>query len=159
MTEYVALQGLMAPGTNVFGYRRGDPVGEAVVESWGLVLGEHVAEGTELPADAVPGTPVRPDEAGTRGEWEAWAVANGMSAEDAARVSQDDLEAVQAAEEPAPAARPADNAPKAEWVTYAIGQGADETWARDSATTKANLQAYEPVGDPVAIAATEANQG
>lgn len=160
MTEYVALRGLQAPGTSVFGYQRGDLVGESVVEAWGLVLGDDVAEGTEVPepAPAIPAT--RPGAADTRATWEAWAVANGMTPEDAENASQDDLESYEPVQQGGRPQRPADSAPKADWVAYAIAQGADERWAKDSATTKANLQAYEPApGDTIATAATEANSG
>lgn len=161
MTDYVALRGIQAPGTTVFGYRRGDRVDESVVASWNLNVGTgpdaDVAEGTDVPADTAT-VAVRPGPEGTRADWEAFAVAGGMSEQDAAVASQDELESAPAeAETPV---RPADSAPKAEWQAYAVALGADEAWARDSATTKVNLQAYEPpVGDTVAIAATEANQG
>lgn len=170
MTDYVALGGIKAPGTSVYGYQRGDRIPPDVVEKWDLTVGLDVAEGTDLPVDELP-APERPGESATRGDWEKWAVANGMSEAEAAAVSQDKLEAVEAkdvtpaesepvSEQGDQPVRPADSAPKAEWQAYAVALGADEAWARDSATTKANLQAYEPpVGDTVAVAATEANQG
>lgn len=172
MTDYVALTGIKAPNTAVYGYQRGDLVHENVVQNWGLTVGSDVAEGTELPDDAEPVAPMeRPGAEGTRADWEKWAIYNGLPEASAAVASQDELEAVTAPEpdavpddEPSEQGeqpvRPADSAAKAEWVDYAIALGADPQWARDSTTTKANLQAYEPpVGDTVAVAATEANQG
>lgn len=167
MTDYVALGGIKAPGTAVYGYQRGDRVHEDVVNRWGLTVGLDVAEGLDVPPDELP-APVRPGEGATRAEWEKWAVANGMSEAEAAAVSQDKLEAIEAA--PAPVAgeseqgeqpvRPADTAPKADWQAYAKALGADETWAYASSTTKADLQAYEPApGDTIAVAATDLNQG
>jgi hypothetical protein len=160
MTDYVALTGIMAPNTNVYGYQRGDRVHESVVSSWNLRIGTDVEEGAELPAEVTSAPAVRPGAESTRADWEKWAVVNGMSEQDAAAASQDDLEAADGTSEQGDRPeRPADSAPKAEWQAYAVALGADEMWARDSATTKANLQAYEPpVGDTVAVAATEANQ-
>jgi hypothetical protein len=161
MTDYVALKGILQPGTSVFGYQRGHAVPAEVVESWNLVLDDDVAEGTRLPADGNAAV-ARPAEGANRADLESYAVATGaLTQKQAAEASQDDLEAVATAEDQ-PAAeqpvRPADSAAKADWVAYALAQGADPQWANDSATTKANLQAYEPpVGDTVAEAATEAN--
>lgn len=155
MGQYTARGGIQAPGTAVFGYQRGDDVRASVVEAWGLVVGDHVVEGPLTDDDRPASAP--PSEADTRVTWEAWAVANGMSAEDAESASMEDLRAVGA--EPADD-RPADSAKKSEWVDYAIKRGAEESWARDDSTTKANLQAWTPApGDTVAVAATEANQG
>lgn len=161
--EYTALQGIMAPNTSVFGYRRGDAVSAQVVDDWALEVGADVCEG-DLDPDA-PVEPVvpKPDPDGTRGEWEAWALAEGMPADDVATASMDDLQGWQPEHEPAAVAgdpnRPADSAKKADWAAYAESRGADSQWANDPNTTKANLQAYEPeVGDPVALSATDAAQ-
>lgn len=173
MTAYTALRGILAPGTSVYGYHRGAPVAGQVVDAWGLVVGEandpdaDVVSG-DLPAGELESVPLgRPTEADNRATWEAWAIANGMSEQDAAEVSQEDLEAVEAVPDAEPAAgqgdqpvRPADSAKKADWVAYAEARGADPAWAGADSTTKADLQAYEPpVGDTIAAAATEANQG
>lgn len=165
MIDYVALAGIKAPNTAVYGYQRGDRVHENVVQSWGLIVGSDVAEGTELPDDSEP-APVmeRPGPEGTRADWEKWAVYNGMPESSVSVASQDELEAVHGEQPPneqgEQPVRPADGAKKAEWQEYAAKLGADETWAYADSTTKADLQAYEPpVGDTVAVAATEANQG
>jgi hypothetical protein len=164
MTDYVALKGILQPGTSVFGYQRGHAVPAEVVESWNLVVDDDVAEGTSLPADGEAAV-ARPAEGANRADLESYAVATGaLTQKQAAEASQDDLEAVATAEDQPPSeqgeqlVRPADSAAKADWVAYALAQGADPQWANDSATTKANLQAYEPpVGDTVAESATEAN--
>lgn len=164
---YTAREAIMAPGTSVFGYRRGHEVPPEVVESWELTVGPdgQVVEGplTEE-SERLAQTP--PSEADTRVTWEAWAVANGMSAEDAENATMDDLQAIRPAEAVTEPERPADSAKKAEWVDYVVARAGDDEqlkiWARDDATTKANLQAWEPgavtPGDTVAVAATEANQ-
>lgn len=166
MSDYTALHGILAPGTSVFGYHRGAPISAQVVEEWGLTVGEvndpdaDVVAG-DLPADAPAGRIVpRPDAGANRARWEGYAIANGMPAAEAMVASQEDLETVVTTPQGDQPERPADSAPKADWVAYAIERGADEQWARDSATTKANLQAYEPqVGDTIAVAATEMSQG
>jgi hypothetical protein len=97
--EYTALQSIPAPGTSVFGYRRGDEVSGYVVKSWGLVVGDHVVEG-DLDESAGPAqTMPRPTAADTRATWESWAIAQGMTPEQAAEASQEDLES---ADKPAP---------------------------------------------------------
>lgn len=166
MSTYTALGSIAPPGSLVFGYHRGDRVEEGVVENWHLVVGEDVVEG-ELPTEELPTTvPVaRPSEDATRADWEAYAVANGMEPEKAAEVAQEDLEAVEPVEpetvevpvETAPTDRPAESANKAEWIAYvtANGSDADRMWAKADGTTKANLIAWEPAGDPVAVAAGE----
>lgn len=171
MKDYVALIDIPVPGTSVFGYRRGHAVPESVVQNWELAVGEQVAEGTQLPEDDESGATMgRPGPEATRATWEKWAVANGMSQEDAAVAAQEALEKVEAKkadaepsvpDDAAPVApeRPADSAAKAEWVKFVVDSGGDPQWANDSATTKANLQAWEPVvGDTVAVSATEANR-
>ena len=67
--------------------------------------------------------------------------------------------------------RPADSAKKADWVAYVEKLGADKEWAQADSTTRADLQAWQPdtqaaptvgvapVGDPVAVAASEAIKG
>jgi hypothetical protein len=78
-----------------------------------------------------------------------------MTADEASAASQDDLESV----DPADDGRPADAAVKAEWVAYVVGAGADEAWANDKGTTKADLQAWKPgqvkAGDTVAQSLSE----
>jgi len=165
-----ALHRLSAPGTLVAGYQRGDEIREEVAEAWELVLGEDVSEerpDLEPPAPVVP----RPGPGDNRVAWETWARANGMSEEDAAAATQDDLESFEPAAndervESGPV-RPADSAKKAEWVTYVSkhpqATAEDQAWAGDDATTKADLQAWQPgparSGDPVAEAATEQANG
>jgi hypothetical protein len=101
MNEFTALQGILAPGTAVYGYQRGHEVPAAVVEAWGLTVGDQVCEG-DLDADApAPVAVPRPGPESNRAAWESWAIANGWKAEDAAEASIEDLEAVA----PAPALR------------------------------------------------------
>lgn len=166
---FVALRALQAPGTMVFGFQPGDPVPAGTVESWELVIGTDVRPTNTA---AVP----RPDDSAGRAEWEAYAIGQGMPIPDAQAASLEDLRATPEPEpdehgnpaeakplpDPdAPMERPGDDARKAEWVSYAKSLGADETWADDKATTKADLMAYEPrpapdeVGDPLAVNATE----
>jgi hypothetical protein len=161
--EYTALEGLQAPGTMVFGYQRGDAVPADVVERWGLEVGTQVVEGDltdDTPASAAA---VRPGPEGTRSDWEAWAVANGMPADEAAERSLEDLESYESDAEPAAVAgtdRPADSARKSEWVAYAKRLGADPEWADSPDTLKADLQAFEPAaGDSVAVEASELDHG
>lgn len=176
MTDYVALGPIYAPGTSVAGYQRGHAVPASVVEAWELTVGDgpdaQVAEGSDLPAHGGLSPMDRPGPEANRSTWEKWAVVNGMSAEDAAAAAQEALEKIEAKkadaeafetieewDRPDPAERPADSAPKADWIRYVIDSGGDRQWANDSATTKANLQAWQPAtGDTVAVAATEANQ-
>lgn len=175
MTDYVARKALFAPGTSVAGYQRGHAVPESVVENWGLEVGDtdeaDVSEGTTLSENEAEKPMQRPGPEATRSTWEQWAVANGMSQEDAAAAAQEALEKVGAkktVEEPIAAeqseqgtvvARPADSAPKADWIAYVVASGGDEQWANDSTTTKANLQAWAPAtGDTVAESASEAQQ-
>lgn len=167
MATFTALRGIQAPGQAVFGYQRGFDVPAEVVESWGLIVGDASDPEAEVVEGSLdPETPVaepalaRPSEADNRATWEAWARANGMDADEVAEASIETLMGVKGKEQGAVLDRPADSATKAEWVKYAIARGADEKWARDGSTTKADLQAYEPgAGDTVAVAATEANQG
>lgn len=166
--SYIAMGTISAPGTLVAGYRRGDPVPDSVVENWNLVVGEDVADG-DLPEVDGSSPMRRPGVEDTRATWERWAVANGMSPEDAATVSQEELEDTGPSDEGAPSDpdRPADSAKKAEWVAYVQGRAGDDeqtvAWAGDDSTTKAQLQAWQPgqtvVGDPVALAATEQANG
>lgn len=162
--EYTALTSISPPGSLVYGYHRGDPVAGSVVENWGLVVGEQVVEGPLDPEAETAPVLTRPTPEATRGEWEAWAVANGMDPERASQVAQEDLEAVEPAEEDEPvdgdappAERPAESAVKADWVAYVSARGseADKTWAAQTSTTKAELMAWEPAGDPIAVDASE----
>lgn len=156
--EYTALQTIHAPGSFAAGYQRGDAVTADVVGNWDLVVGEHVCEG-DLVENEGPAPMVRPGPEANRATWEAWAVANGMSEDEAAEAQMEDLEAAGPQDPNAPADpdRPADSARKADWVDYAVGRGLDQDTAEGM--TKAELQEWQPeVGDPVALAATEANQ-
>jgi hypothetical protein len=158
--QYTARSGIKAPDTAVFGYRRGDDVPPSVVEAWGLTVGDEVSEGP-LPVDDEVRPSGPPTEADTRATWESWAVANGMDADKAAVAPMDELQAVGA--NPADD-RPADSAKKSEWVDWVVARGADESWARDGATTKADLQNWTAgeeatAGDTVASSPAEANQG
>lgn len=157
-----ALHTLRAPGALVAGYQRGDEIHEAVAESWGLTEEDVSTErpGSEPKAVVTP----RPDEGANRAAWEGWALANGMSEEDVAAATQDDLEAFEP-DGTTDSNRPADSAKKAEWVRYVQGRTDDEgvkSWAGADTTTKADLQGWTPetrVGDPVAVAATDQANG
>ena len=158
MNEFTALGPIAAPGTSVFGYQRGDAVPAQVVTDWQLD-DTQVCQG-DLPAGpaARPAFPV-PDETATRGDWEDWAIAEGMDPDQAASISMDDLQAWRPAQSAAAdGERPADSAKKAEWVDYAVRRGADHGWAEQQ--TKADLQAWEPAQptDTVAAAASEADK-
>lgn len=176
---YTALGNLAAPGTLVYGYRRGDEVPDSVVENWGLTIGEN-GDVIDGPLDAVDtpvgGAPVRPGVEDNRSTWEAWGIANGMTPEEADAASQEDLEAAGPQEHGAVAdqtevdhPRPADSAKKSEWVLYVNDHpqatAEDQAWAGDDSTTKADLQGWQPgasepeVGDPVAVEATERANG
>lgn len=161
--EFTARAAIKAPGTTVFGYRRGDAVSAQVVEAWELTVGDandpeaDVVEG-DLP-EGVPDEPQmgRPGEADNRAAWEAWGRAHGMSESEAIESSLEDLYAIQDEAAVTTTTRPADSAKKSEWQAYATKLGADETWAYADSTTKADLQNYHP-GDTIALAATEASQ-
>lgn len=165
--EFTALTSLHAPGTLVAGYRRGDEIKGAVIDAWGLEEGTDYVAG-DLPADGAPAPVARPADEANRAEWEAYARANGMAADDAAGASIEDLQAV---EPDAPAddyPRPADSAKKAEWVTYVSNHpkatDRDKQWAGEEGTTKANLMEWQPSepehsGDPIAESASEAING
>lgn len=161
-----ALRTIEAPGSLVAGYRAGDEVHPAVIESWGLVVGEDVAE--DRPDPDAPATTVvpRPDEGANRAAWEAYALANGMSADDVAAATQEDLEGVEQAEPAEDHPRPAATAKKSEWVLYVNDHpqatAEDQAWAGDDTTTRAQLQEWQPLGqlgDPVAVEATERANG
>jgi hypothetical protein len=170
---YVALGTIRRPGTMVNGYQRGDGVPSEVVDAWELVVGEQV-----MPFDT--GVVGRPTEDGTRADWQAYAIGQGMSPEDAAAASLDDLIAAYPDEErdtealPVPGSmpvRPEADARKADWVAYVIAMGADREWANAKGTTKAELQDWDEstgpghatptpeVGDPLAMNATELANG
>lgn len=161
---YRALAALRAPGTMVNGYQTGDGVPATVVESWELTVGADV-----LPIDTSV-VPRPSDDEDARRPWEAYAIGQGTDIAEAQAMSLDQLRKVKevktAEPEPvkAPADRPEPNALKADWVTWAIANGADKSWANDNATTKAALQEYHPnllvaptvpVGDRVAESASE----
>jgi hypothetical protein len=163
---YVTLAPVGPPGSLIYGYQAGEVIADEVVENWQLdeTQVKHVEPGAEneaVPAEPTAVEPVRPGPEANRAEMEAYAVAIGaMSAEEAADASQDDLWAVESdsTDEPAPETsdRPTDSALKAEWVEYVVRAGADEPWARDKATTKDDLMAWQPAaGDTVAVSASE----
>jgi hypothetical protein len=158
---YIALAPLRPPGSLVAGYQPGDPVSDDVVAAWDLddTQVREVEAGSETDIAtlaAVAPALVKPGPEANRAELEAYAVAIGaMTADEASAASQDDLESV----DPADDGRPTDAAVKAEWVAYVVGAGADETWANDKSTTKADLQAWKPgqvkAGDTVAQSLSE----
>lgn len=176
-TPYVALVPLKAPGTMVFGYQPGDGVPAATVEAWELTVGLEV-----LPRDT--SVVARPDkDSDDRVAWEAYVIGQGRPREEVIAASLADLKKtpepavdeetgapVPLADPFAPPERPSPDAKKAEWIEYVIATGADKAWANDRATTKADLQDYEPknvargpaetvvtppVGDTVAANASE----
>ena len=152
--EYTALQGIQAPGTAVFGYQRGDAVTADVVSNWDLKVGSDVCEGDLL--EEVPTSETgaqRPDDGANYATWQAWAIANGMPADQAEDASMDDLQGWERPDDSV--TRPADSANKATWVAYVEANGADKEWAEAGTTTKADLQNWQ-VGDMVAVAASEA---
>lgn len=154
---FVALVPLRAPGTMVYGFQRGDGVPEGTVTAWELEVGVDVAP---LNTGAVP----RPEDDADRAQWEAYAIGQGVDAEQARAASLDELRETpepetqdngdQAAILPLPdptagPVRPDADAKKAEWVTYTKEVGADATWADDRSTTKADLMDFEPKSDAV----------
>src|SRR4029453_17879861 len=96
----------------------------------------------------------KPESGAERHEWEAFAIGQGWTLEDAREASMKDLRAIPerdpeqpARELPDPDAapdRPSESAVKAEWIEWAVANGADETWANDKATTKAELMDFQP---------------
>lgn len=156
MNDYTALEGIMAPNTAVFGYQRGDAVGADVVENWGLEVGVQVCEGDlteEVAASQTGGQ--RPGPEATYGDWQAWAIANGMPTPDAGVATIEQLQNYDSPD--ADSSRPADSANKAAWVAYVEGLGASSAWAEASTTTKADLQAWQP-GDVQEDVATDPDQ-
>lgn len=160
MSDYIALTYLQAPDSLVFGYAPGDYVAAEVVQDWGL---------TDEQVEPAPGyQPARPaDDNDDRDGWELYVMGQGTSEEDAKAASLDDLKAMYEAP-PAPeppawqlndqqateaetateaaelsGARPTDSAAKADWIAYVVGQGADETWANASSTTKDDLRNWQ----------------
>jgi hypothetical protein len=144
---YVALRPIKQPGTLLTAYRDGDGLPANAVDEWDLIVGEDV-----MPVrDDVIG---RPDDDADRARWEAFAIGQGWSPEDAREASMADLRAVperdpelpaRRLDEPQPAPdRPAESAVKAEWVEWAVANG----------TTKAELQEFQPDGEQSAEAAT-----
>jgi hypothetical protein len=127
---YTALHSLAAPGTLVFGYHRGDPVEQSVVENWGLTVGGDVAEGTI--EDIAQSTPVaiRPGPEANRAAWESYAIAGGLSEKAAAAAAIEELQAERDTK----------------------GKAAERPAGSKKATAP-------PVGDPVALAASEAIKG
>lgn len=169
---YTALTSIGPPGSMVFGYRRGDEVAADVVDTWGLVVGEHVTTDPIDPTSETVTPPPVPGPEDTVSTWQGFAVSRGMDPADADAADIEELQAYaednQPAEgEAATVARPADGAVKSAWVDYVVAAGGDESWARDGATTKADLQGWSPLhakttdgpaGDPVAMSATRSIQ-
>jgi hypothetical protein len=166
---FIAIAPLSPPESLVYGYQPGDPVGDDVVEAWELgedkvqwVEPEEVGSLEVVPVSPESAGPARPGPEANRAELESYAVRVGaMTAEEAAVASQDDLESVEPQEQ-ADDGRPAESAVKADWIAYVVQTGADESWANDKATTKADLMAWEPsgaarpaAGDTIAVALTE----
>lgn len=169
---YRALKAFGPPGTAVNGYQRGDGVPQDVVDNWELEVGIDV-EPTDTAVIGYPG------EGADRKDWEAWAIGQGMPADEARAASLDDL--IAAYPEPEPDAdgnlppgepladstarpeRPDETALKAAWIAYVTASGADKTWANEKATTKADLMAWDPgqgfqrpvVGDTIAASLSE----
>lgn len=159
---YIATAPVGPPGSLIRGYQPGDEVPDQVVADWDLDDTQvHQVDADEDGRPIVPDEPVapvlpRPGPEANYAAWQAWAVANGMDPAEAEDADMADLQAYGAepANEDDPN-RPADSALKADWLTYVKGQGADADWA-DTAT-KADLMAWQPtVGDPVAVAASDA---
>lgn len=148
---YRALRAIKSPGMLYLAYNEGDGVSQSAVDNWGLVVGEDVLP---VRTDVIP----RPDDEALRPEWEAFAIGQGMSVQDAQAASLTDLRTIPApgpetAPEvlpvpPAMPGRPADDAVKAEWVRYVLALGADEVWATAKSTTRADLMDYEALGGP-----------
>lgn len=139
---YTALTSIGPPGSMVFGYRRGDEVASDVVDAWGLVVGEHV---TTDPADAEADAstpPVRPGPEDTLSTWQAYAVSRGMDADKADSADMEELQAyADKADAPAPS-------------------GSEKAAPRKRTAAKTtDRPAGEPVGDPVAMSATESTNG
>ena len=169
--EYEALTDIPAPGTMVFAFRAGHRVPASSVENWELRVGEQVRP---LNTGVIP----RPEDDSDRRAWEGYAIGQGMATEEAQAASLDDLRAAypetdepaEVRDLPSPTDRPADSDVKADWITWAVANGADETWAKDKSTTKAELMDWtvpdrsdsgpDPeVGDPVALSATQMANG
>lgn len=165
--DYVALRRIPAPGTLVNAYQRGDGVSQSAVDNWEMVIGEDVAP---LRSDVV----ARPTDDGSRADWVAYDIGQGMDPADAEAASLDDLiAAYPEPAEPHPLAdptaipdRPADSAKKDVWIAYVVALGADEEWANAGDTTKTNLMEWEKPnrsdnlpGDPLAVSATEQANG
>jgi hypothetical protein len=172
--EFVALTSFGPPGSMVRGYNRGDRVDAAVVENWGLTVGE---DGDVMPlrTDAIP----RPDADADRPDWERFAIGQGWSEADAREAKLSELKAIKEPEPDGPGnppavtalpdptaapVRPDDSAAKADWVKYVVASGGDVEWANAKGTTKADLQTWSkdaPVAasDPVAASAAEQANG
>lgn len=125
----------------VAGYRKGDDVPAAAVENLKLVVGTDV-----MPADRniVP----RPARSAARGEWEAYALGQGMDLDKAHDMSRDQLrdaypDQVRDDVMPLP---PAAAALKADWVDYAVVRGLPR--AEAEVLTKDDLMGqFGPKGD------------
>ena len=164
---YRALRAIKSPGMMYDAYQPGDGVSQSAVDNWHLVIGEDV---TPVRTGVVP----RPEGDAPREAWEAFAIGQGMTVDEAREASLKDLRKIPAPDPeaaPGPLAdpsaapeRPGDDAVKAEWVAYALAIGADEEWATAKSTTRADLMDYEAVGgptsgDPAAAAANEQANG
>ena len=163
--DFIALETIKAPGTaGMPAYFRGDGVPASTVENWSLVVGEQV-----MPLNT--GAVARPDDDGDRAAWEAYAIGQGMTVDEAREASLKELRSVPPPDDQVPPEdlpnpvspeRPDENAAKAEWVAWARANGADEDWAGAKSTTKADLIAFDPSaphGDVVAEAADEQTNG
>jgi hypothetical protein len=150
---YRALRKIRQPGTLEVPYGEGDMLPANAVTEWGLVVGEDVVPVRD---DVI----ARPDAGAERAEWEAFAIGQGWTLTDAREASMKDLRAIPERDPNEPARmlgdpdaapdRPADGAVKADWIAWAVANGADEVWANDKGTTKADLQDYQPSDDATA---------
>jgi hypothetical protein len=166
---YRALRKIRQPGTLEVPYGEGDMLPANAVTEWGLVVGEDVVPVRD---DVI----ARPDAGAERAEWEAFAIGQGWTLTDAREASMKDLRAIPERDPNEPARmlddpdraseRPSESAVKADWIAWVVANGADETWANDKGTTKADLQEYQadteataPRTDSVAEAADEQTNG
>jgi hypothetical protein len=161
--DYEATETILSP-SGVRAYNAGDGVPADVVDTW-----DHVQVGQNVKpahADVI----ARPAKNAARGEWEKYALGQGMARDEAENLTRADLIAAYpedtqpAGEQTAQAAashpqtdvvalqggehahavdveEPGSDARKADWVAYAVARGLDEKTANDS--TIAQLQEFD----------------
>jgi hypothetical protein len=167
---YRALRSYKNAATMTWVFQEGDGVPQGTVDTFGLVVGVDVVPVRD---DVI----AKPESGADRADWEAFALGQGWTLDQAHEASLKDLRAIPGRDpnEPVrllndPSAapeRPDASAVKADWQAWAVANGADEAWANDKATTKADLQDYQPgpdahpavSGDPVAENADELANG